>query len=172
MDIMAGTGIYAIENLRVHRVYVGATNDGFLRRWYTHRMKLRTRTHGNQLLQRDWRAYGPRWFRFVILELIPRDGLMALREQAWIDECRRRDLRPYNVMVPRDSWLHEKHPPIDQRMVFPLSYVAAQLKVTTWTLRRWIKRGDLPAHKVGKHWRVTREALEQFLAGGTPSLEG
>src|SRR5919107_714198 len=31
------------------------------------------------------------------------------------------------------------------------------------TIYRWCKEGKLPCLKVGKHWRVRREALEDFL---------
>jgi putative resolvase len=51
------------------------------------------------------------------------------------------------------------------KLLFSLAEVAEKLGVTTWTLRRWIRRGELVAHKVGKHWRVKREDLEQLLEG-------
>jgi excisionase family DNA binding protein len=41
--------------------------------------------------------------------------------------------------------------------------VAAWLKVSVFTVRRWIKQGDLPARKVGREWRIPREALETRL---------
>jgi excisionase family DNA binding protein len=37
--------------------------------------------------------------------------------------------------------------------------VAAWLKVSVFTVRRWIKQGDLSARKVGREWRIPREAL-------------
>jgi putative resolvase len=49
--------------------------------------------------------------------------------------------------------------------LFTLAEVARHLKVTTWTLRRWIRRGELHAHKVGKQWRVRREEVERLLSG-------
>jgi len=36
-------------------------------------------------------------------------------------------------------------------------------RVTVW---RWCREGRLPALKVGKHWRIRREALEDFLMEG------
>jgi excisionase family DNA binding protein len=41
--------------------------------------------------------------------------------------------------------------------------VAAQIGVKETTVYRWCKQGRLPCLKVGKHWRVRREALEDFL---------
>lgn len=41
--------------------------------------------------------------------------------------------------------------------------VAALLGVKESTIWRWCREGRLPCLKVGKHWRVRREALEDFL---------
>ena len=41
--------------------------------------------------------------------------------------------------------------------------VAGLVGVKETTVYRWCKEGKLPCLKVGKHWRVRREALEDFL---------
>jgi len=41
--------------------------------------------------------------------------------------------------------------------------VAALMGVGKATIWRWCREGNLPCVKVGKHWRVRREALEDFL---------
>ena len=41
--------------------------------------------------------------------------------------------------------------------------VAALLGVKETTVWRWCREGNLPCLKVGKHWRLRREALESFL---------
>jgi excisionase family DNA binding protein len=41
--------------------------------------------------------------------------------------------------------------------------VAALIGVKETTVWRWCREGNLPCLKVGKHWRVRREALEDFL---------
>jgi excisionase family DNA binding protein len=41
--------------------------------------------------------------------------------------------------------------------------VAGMLGVKETTVYRWCKEGKLPCLKVGKHWRIRREALEDFL---------
>jgi excisionase family DNA binding protein len=41
--------------------------------------------------------------------------------------------------------------------------VAALIGVKETTVYRWCKEGKLPCLKVGKHWRIRREALEDFL---------
>lgn len=32
------------------------------------------------------------------------------------------------------------------------------------TIRRWIESGKLIAHRPGREWRISRDALEEFLA--------
>jgi excisionase family DNA binding protein len=41
--------------------------------------------------------------------------------------------------------------------------VAGLLGVKETTVWRWCREGNLPCLKIGKHWRVRREALEEFL---------
>ncbi len=41
--------------------------------------------------------------------------------------------------------------------------VAELIGVKETTVYRWCKQGKLPCLKVGKHWRIRREALENFL---------
>jgi excisionase family DNA binding protein len=41
--------------------------------------------------------------------------------------------------------------------------IAALMGVKETTVWRWCREGSLPCLKVGKHWRVRREALENFL---------
>jgi excisionase family DNA binding protein len=42
--------------------------------------------------------------------------------------------------------------------------LATAMDVHPWTVRRWIKNGELEAVKIGKHRRITRKAVERFLA--------
>ena len=51
--------------------------------------------------------------------------------------------------------------------VYTLDEVAAILKVTRRTLYTWIKAGQLKAVKMGKYWRVSEQALQEFTAKGT-----
>lgn len=41
--------------------------------------------------------------------------------------------------------------------------VAALLKVSIYTVRRWINDGALPAYKVGRSWRVAPAELNSWL---------
>jgi len=47
--------------------------------------------------------------------------------------------------------------------------VAGLVGVKETTVYRWCREGKLPCLKVGKHWRVRREALEDFLKRGERS---
>jgi excisionase family DNA binding protein len=46
--------------------------------------------------------------------------------------------------------------------------VASMIGVKETTVYRWCKEGKLPCLKVGKHWRVRRGALEDFLRESEP----
>jgi excisionase family DNA binding protein len=43
--------------------------------------------------------------------------------------------------------------------------VSALLRVSTQTVRRWIKEGTLPAYKVGRAWRIREVDLDRWLNG-------
>ena len=49
--------------------------------------------------------------------------------------------------------------------------VAAELHVTTITVRRWITTGQLTAAKAGpRRWMIRRSDIDGFLAGGRGDL--
>ena len=41
--------------------------------------------------------------------------------------------------------------------------VSSLLQVSVYTVRRWIKEGELPAYKVGRLWRIEKEDLNKWL---------
>ncbi len=47
--------------------------------------------------------------------------------------------------------------------------VAAKLQVSEKLVRIWIAGGSLRGRKIGKAWRVSRAALDDFLAKGSTS---
>ena len=47
--------------------------------------------------------------------------------------------------------------------VYSIKRVANYLDVSTKTVRRWIERGDLTAHKIGRQIRITEPDLLTFL---------
>lgn len=54
----------------------------------------------------------------------------------------------------------------DKRDLLDVGGVAQYLGVGTVTVYRWCREGRLPCLKVGKSWRIRREALEDFLSRG------
>lgn len=41
--------------------------------------------------------------------------------------------------------------------------VSVLLRVSVYTVRRWIKEGDLPAYKMGRGWRISEGELDDWL---------
>jgi excisionase family DNA binding protein len=62
----------------------------------------------------------------------------------------------------------------EQKELLNAEDVAELLEVKETTVWRWCREGRLPCLKVGKHWRVRREALEDFLRRSerSPTLVG
>ena len=56
-------------------------------------------------------------------------------------------------------------PEVDNPL-FTLTEVAEYLSVSTRTVQRLIKRGDLTGTKVGRQMRISRYALDQLLRKG------
>jgi len=52
----------------------------------------------------------------------------------------------------------------DEIRFFTISQVAERLNVTTRTVRRWIKKGDLPLHRFGGVLRIAERDLLAFIA--------
>ena len=50
--------------------------------------------------------------------------------------------------------------------------VAEFLRVSRATIRRWCKAGQLPAVRIGRHWRIDMDQLERVLAGEVPLEAG
>jgi excisionase family DNA binding protein len=44
-----------------------------------------------------------------------------------------------------------------------ISQTAEHLQVSTKTIRRWIKAGDLIAHRLGRQWRISHADLQAFI---------
>ena len=41
--------------------------------------------------------------------------------------------------------------------------VANQLKVSVFTVRRWINQDELPAYRIGRAWRISADELASWL---------
>ena len=45
------------------------------------------------------------------------------------------------------------------------------LNIKPVTLRKWIKDKNVPAHKIGKHWKFRRSELEEWVKSGKSAIE-
>jgi len=48
--------------------------------------------------------------------------------------------------------------------------VSQMLRVSVYTVRRWIKEGTLPAYKVGRGWRISEMAMHEWLGRNQTSV--
>lgn len=64
----------------------------------------------------------------------------------------------------------------DIRLSCPFSCSPWRLSISEYTLRRYAKRGAVPAHKIGGRWRFSREELLEWFraaaSGAENSLRG
>jgi excisionase family DNA binding protein len=56
--------------------------------------------------------------------------------------------------------------------VLTVAEVAALIRVDPATIRRWIISGDLPAMRVGRGYRISEAALEEYLAAAQVAPTG
>ena len=47
---------------------------------------------------------------------------------------------------------------------------AAYLGVTKETIRNWIKKTDIPAHRIGKLWKCKRSELDEWVKSGKSAI--
>lgn len=48
---------------------------------------------------------------------------------------------------------------------------ASYLDVTKDTIRNWIKKTDIPAHKIGKLWKFKRAELDAWVRSGHSAID-
>ena len=52
-----------------------------------------------------------------------------------------------------------------------INEAAAFLGVTKDTIRNWIKKTDIPAHKIGKLWKFKLSELDEWVKSGKSAIE-
>lgn len=52
-----------------------------------------------------------------------------------------------------------------------INEAAAHLGVTKDTIRNWIKRTDIPAHKIGKLWKFKLSELDKWVKSGKSAID-
>lgn len=51
-----------------------------------------------------------------------------------------------------------------------LEDAANYMDVTKDTVRNWIKKTDIPAHKIGKLWKLKKSELDEWIKSGKSAL--
>lgn len=51
-----------------------------------------------------------------------------------------------------------------------IAEAAAFLGVTKDSIRNWIKKTDIPAHKIGKLWKFKRSELDDWVKSGKSAI--
>ena len=49
--------------------------------------------------------------------------------------------------------------------------VSRHLGVTKDTIRNWIKKTDIPAHKIGKLWKFKRSEIDEWVKSGKSAID-
>lgn len=52
-----------------------------------------------------------------------------------------------------------------------INEAARYLGVSTETIRNWIKKTDIPAHKIGKLWKFKQSELDNWVKSGRSAIE-
>lgn len=52
---------------------------------------------------------------------------------------------------------------------YSLEEIADHLKVSKETVYRWLEKGKIPAHRVGKQWRFKVSEVDEWVMSGTAS---
>jgi group I intron endonuclease len=97
------SGIYVIQNLINHKVYIGSAIN-IKARWADHRKKLKDDVHFNAHLQSAWNKYGEENFTFWIIEVTTKQ-LLVQREQFFLDLFQVHESGIYNVSLVAQNCL-------------------------------------------------------------------
>lgn len=54
-----------------------------------------------------------------------------------------------------------------EKLALTVDDAAAALQLNRQTVAKWLRQGKLPGRKIGREWRISRKALENFIEGRT-----
>ena len=59
-----------------------------------------------------------------------------------------------------------------QGKILTVPQAAEQLQVSERTVYEWLRNGKIPGRKIGKVWRLSEDAIMDFLRGGAAENHG
>ncbi|HEV8718012.1 MAG TPA: helix-turn-helix domain-containing protein [Candidatus Binatia bacterium] len=59
-----------------------------------------------------------------------------------------------------------------QAKILTVQQAAEQLQVSERTVYEWLRNGKIPGRKIGKVWRLSEDAIVDFLRGEAPENYG
>lgn len=51
-----------------------------------------------------------------------------------------------------------------------VSEIAEYLGVAAITIYRWLEKGQIPAHKIGKQWRFNQDIVDSWVESGNAAM--
>ncbi len=64
---------------------------------------------------------------------------------------------------------HSGHGAVPTDAVFTIDELVVYLKLPKSTVYKLAQEGEIPGHKVGRHWRFHRETIDRWLSGNKRS---
>ena len=52
-----------------------------------------------------------------------------------------------------------------------IDQAASYMGVSKETIRNWIKKTDIPAHKIGKLWKFKQSELDEWIKSGRSAID-
>jgi group I intron endonuclease len=169
------SGIYRIVCTVNSRIYVGSTKN-LRKRQSDHFNQLRSKTHGNQKLQRAFDKYGEQCFLFEIIELVLPPFLLE-REQYWLELIKPWGNNGFNIARSAHSFYLDMTHSAETRAQMrasklgkPSNHRGKKASLQTREQQRLAHLGK-PAHNRGKkHSPETIAKMRNAQIGNTYSL--
>lgn len=173
--------IYVWKNLVNGLVYIGSSCKAKAR-GNQHRHLLRHGRHPNKHFQAAWDLYGEQSFEFLIVEVVPEDVDLLVREQYWLDLYPKTQV--YN-MLPKASSPKGRSVSEAQRRAHSLKMRGRKQTPEAIEARMQKLRGRkqspeeiqkrIESRKKGKGWthtEATKEKLRSARAVQSPPMQG
>lgn len=148
-------GIYAIQNLKNNKYYVGQSLH-VKRRWVEHKSELNNNRHINRHLQFSWNKYGSKNFKFILLEECKLEELDE-KEKYWIRKLNSYEYG-YNLDLGGQGIESYKH---TDEEINKMRRIQAPLEILQFDLnKKLIKEWNGGSSHIRKVLNYTKECVE------------